>query len=390
MHDIYISGTGVWTPQHKVSNQELVESFNEYVRLYNIENEQLILDGSVIALEPSSEEFIAKASGILNRYVIEKDSLLNPNIMKPMIEPRDNDALSVSAEISVIAAQEALKNAGLQASEIDAVIVSTANLQRAYPAIAIEVQNALGIEGYAYDMMVGCSSTTFGISNAYSDIAAGKASKILVINPEITSAHNNYKNRDSHFIFGDVCTATVVEKNSTAPNKFKILGAKLKTQFSNNIRNNFGFMNAIENKEYTEAELLFIQNGRSVFKEVMPMVASLITDHLSENNLLPQDVEQYWLHQANINMNTYVIKKLLGQPRQKDPCVIESTEALRQWNSFNTGFSSLIFLNFTWSKAFSFVLFAQAISQLWVCKSFFPLILPLQNRSLRHLQHFLF
>ncbi|KRO34443.1 MAG: 3-oxoacyl-ACP synthase, partial [SAR86 cluster bacterium BACL1 MAG-120507-bin14] len=324
MHDIYISGTGVWTPPHKVSNKELVESFNEYVRLYNIENEQRILDGAVAALEPSSEDFIAKASGILSRYVIDKDSLLNPRIMKPMIEPRDNDALSVSAEISVIAAQEALKNAGLQASDIDAVIVSTANLQRAYPAIAIEVQNELGIEGYAYDMMVGCSSTTFGISNAYSDIAAGKASNILVINPEITSAHNNYKNRDSHFIFGDVCTATVVEKNSTAPNKFKILGTKLKTQFSNNIRNNFGFMNAIENKEYTEAELLFIQNGRSVFKEVMPMVASLITDHLSEHSLLPEDVEQYWLHQANINMNTYVIKKLLGDdfPPERAPNVL--------------------------------------------------------------------
>jgi len=57
------------------------------------------------------------------------------------------------------------------------VIVSTANLQRAYPAVAIEVQNELGIEGYAYDMMVGCSSTTFGISNAYSDIAQVKHQK---------------------------------------------------------------------------------------------------------------------------------------------------------------------------------------------------------------------
>ena len=325
MHDIYISGTGVWTPPHKISNQELVESFNEHVRLYNIENEALILDGSVKALEPSSEEFIAKASGIFNRYVIDKESLLDPTIMKPMIPARADDTLSVSAEISVKAAQEALANAGLEASEIDAVIVSTANLQRAYPAIAIEVQNERGIEGYAYDMMVGCSSTTFGISNAYSDIAAGKASKILVINPEITSAHNNYKNRDSHFIFGDVCTATVVEKNSTAPNKFKILSTKLKTQFSNNIRKNFGFMNAIESKNYTEAELLFIQNGRSVFKEVMPMVASLITDNLSENSLIPEDIEQYWLHQANINMNTYVIKKLLGDdfPPERAPNVLE-------------------------------------------------------------------
>ena len=325
MQDIYISGTGLWTPPHKVSNEELVKSFNEYVNLYNAKHEEEITNGSIAALEPSSSEFIFKASGISNRYVIDKESLLNPNIMKPMIEARANDVLSVCAEISVIAAKEALKNAGLNASDIDAVIVSTANLQRAYPAIAIEVQNELGIEGYAYDMMVGCSSTTFGISNAYSDIVAGKASKVLVINPEITTAHNNYKNRDSHFIFGDICTAAVIEKDSKSLNKFKILSAKLKTKFSSNIRNNFGFMNSIEKKDYTESELLFIQNGRSVFKEVMPMVTSLITSHLEENNLSPQDVEQYWLHQANINMNTYVVKKLLGDdfPPERAPNVLD-------------------------------------------------------------------
>jgi beta-ketodecanoyl-[acyl-carrier-protein] synthase len=325
MQDIYISGTGVWTPPHKVSNEELVESFNSYVELYNSENVKEIEAGSLEALEPSSSEFIVKASGIQNRYVIEKDSLLDPTRMKPKIEARSDDSLSLCAEISVIAAKQALNNAKLSPGDIDAVIVSTANLQRAYPAIAIEVQNELGIEGYAYDMMVGCSSTTFGISNAYSDIASGKASKIIVINPEITTAHNNLKNRDGHFIFGDVCTATVIEKNSQSPNKFKIINSKLKTHFSNNIRNNFGFMNAIEDKEYTEEELLFVQNGRSVFKEVMPMVASLISEHLEENSLIPQDVEQYWLHQANINMNTYVIKKLLGDdfPPERAPNVLD-------------------------------------------------------------------
>ena len=325
MEDIYISGTGIWTPPHKVSNQELVESFNSYVELYNAENSEEIKSGSLKALEPSSSEFIVKASGIQNRYVIEKDSLLDPKRMKPMIGARDDDSLSICAEISVIAAKQALENAQLSPSDIDAVIVSTANLQRAYPAIAIEVQNELGIEGYAYDMMVGCSSTTFGISNAYSDIASGKASKILVINPEITTAHNNYKNRDSHFIFGDVCTAAVIEKDSQSPNKFKILNAKLKTQFSNNIRNNFGFMNSIEDKNYTDQELLFVQNGRSVFKEVMPMVIALISEHLEENNLLPNEVEQYWLHQANINMNTYVVKKLLGDdfPPERAPNVLD-------------------------------------------------------------------
>ena len=325
MQDIYISGTGVWTPPHNVSNEELVKSFNSYVELYNAEHADDIESGTIDALEPSSSEFIVKASGIENRYVIEKESLLDPKCMKPQIQARDDDSLSLCAEISVLAAKEALDNAKLTPADIDAVIVSTANLQRAYPAIAIEVQNELGIEGYAYDMMVGCSSTTFGISNAYSDIASGKASRVLVVNPEITTAHNNLKNRDSHFIFGDVCTAAVIEKDSKSPNKFKILNAKLKTQFSNNIRNNFRFMNFIEDKKYTEEELLLVQNGRSVFKEVMPMVASLISDHLEENNLLPDQVEQYWLHQANINMNTYVVKKLLGDdfPAERAPNVLD-------------------------------------------------------------------
>ena len=204
MQDIYISGTGVWTPPHNVSNEELVKSFNSYVELYNAEHADDIESGTIDALEPSSSEFIVKASGIENRYVIEKESLLDPKCMKPQIQARDDDSLSLCAEISVLAAKEALDNAKLTPADIDAVIVSTANLQRAYPAIAIEVQNELGIEGYAYDMMVGCSSTTFGISNAYSDIASGKASRVLVVNPEITTAHNNLKNRDSHFIFGDV------------------------------------------------------------------------------------------------------------------------------------------------------------------------------------------
>ena len=71
---------------HKVSNQELVESFNNYVELYNAEHSKEIESGSLKALEPSSSEFIVKASGIQNRYVIEKESLLDPKRMKPMIQ----------------------------------------------------------------------------------------------------------------------------------------------------------------------------------------------------------------------------------------------------------------------------------------------------------------
>jgi len=311
MNNIYISGTGLWIPPHGITNDELMASYNAYVDKFNAENAEEIAAGTIEELSPSSSEFVEKASGIKHRYVIEKKHALDPNFMKPLIPARDINELSLLAEIGVLAAKDAMKNAGITSDDVDAVIVSTANLQRAYPAIAIEIQNELGIDGYGYDMMVACSSTTFGISNAMADISTGKAETILVINPEITTAHNNMKSRESHFIFGDVCTASVVQKNSSSKNKFKILDTKLKTVFSNNIRNEFGFMNHIEDKKYTEDELLFKQNGRSVFKEVCPMVVQLIEDQLNSLKLSTDDISQYWMHQANINLNKWILNKLL-------------------------------------------------------------------------------
>ena len=70
-------------------------------------------------------------------------------------------------------------------------------------------------------------------------------------------------------------------------------------------------MNRIENKKYNEDELLFKQNGRSVFKEVCPMVVQLIEDQLNSLNLSTNDISQYWMHQANINLNKWILNKLL-------------------------------------------------------------------------------
>ena len=87
-------------------------------------------------------------------------------------------------------------------------------------------------------MNVACSSATFGIQTAADYIRAGNARSVLVVSPEITSGHLNWRDRDSHFIFGDACTAIVVEAADTArgEHQFEILESKLKTKFSNNIR----------------------------------------------------------------------------------------------------------------------------------------------------------
>ena len=140
------------------------------------------------------------------------------------------------------AARKAMVSANVEATDIDAVILGTSHAARNYPSVAIEIQNELGIDGYAYDMLVGCSSTTFAINNAFSDISSGLADTVLVINPEISTPFVNYAKRDIHFIFGDGCVATIVKKGSYSKKSFKILDRKLITQFSNNIRSDWSYL----------------------------------------------------------------------------------------------------------------------------------------------------
>lgn len=322
-----ISSTGLFTPADSISNEELVESFNAYVAQHNAQHAAAIEAGEIAALQPSSVEFIEKASGIKARKVLSKASILDVDVMCPRFDERPDEQISVLAEIGVAAARDALARAGRDAKDVDAVLVACSNLQRAYPAIAIEVQDALGIEGFGFDMNVACSSATFGIQTAADFIRAGNARSVLVVSPEICSGHLNWRDRDSHFIFGDVATAVLVEDADFAPAAhWDILGTQLKTRFSNNIRNNFGFLNRTAPESRDSADKLFVQEGRKVFKEVVPMVGELITDHIARLGIAPSDLRRLWLHQANAGMNRLIAQRVLGHEASEDesPTVLDT------------------------------------------------------------------
>jgi len=315
---VAITGTGLFTPPNSISNEELVASYNAWVKKFNEANATAIAEGRVQALTESSAEFVVKASGIKSRFVMDKQGILDPDTMCPRIAERPNDQISILAEMGVAAAKEALANAGRTAQEIDCVIVACSNLQRAYPAIAIEIQSALGCGGFGFDMNVACSSATFGMQAAADMIRAGNARRALVINPEICSGHLNFRDRDSHFIFGDVATAIVLEAATEVKGRqaWEIVGTRLLTQFSNNIRNNFGFLNRAAPDAAGKADKLFVQEGRKVFKEVVPMVAELIVTHLEDEKIQSTSLSRLWLHQANINMNDFISRKVLGRDPQ--------------------------------------------------------------------------
>ena len=315
MARVQISGTGLFTPKESISNEELVSSFNKFVDEYNESNKESIQKGEISALEKSNADFIEKASGVKSRYVQDKSGILDTSFMRPKLRERSENELSNLAEIGSIAARDAISNAKIDTEIIDAVIVACSNLERPYPAIAIEIQNELGIKGFAYDMNVACSSATFGIQNIYDMIKSGSIRSAVMINPEMCSGHLNFKDRDCHFIFGDVATAVVLEElkeEQVSDNCYEVLGTKLLTEFSNNIRNNYGFLNNSSPEGIGKADKLFHQNGRKVFKEVVPKVASLIKDHLESHSIDINNIKGMYLHQANESMNKLISKYLLG------------------------------------------------------------------------------
>ena len=328
-----ITGTGLYIPPFSISNEELVESFNQYVENYNTKHAADIEAGTLTALQPSSAAFIEKVSGIKSRYVMEKDGILDPEIMAPVIPYRNlGEELSIMAEMGTAALKDALADAGLEANDLDGIILACSNFQRTYPAVSIEIQDAIGmVGGFAYDMNVACSAATFGLSQAHGSIVSGLAKRVAVVNVEITSAHLNWRNRDSHFIFGDVATASIVEELDT-PKGYEILNAKLFTQFSTNIKNEYGFMDrseflAAQTEMYPDikepvTDKLFLQNGRKVFREVCPKVSEIITEHLHDNELQASDIKMMWLHQANANMLDLILRTVVG--RDADKAIVPS------------------------------------------------------------------
>lgn len=338
---VVISGTGLYTPEQSVSNEELVQAFNTWVDNYNTEHAEAIERGEAEAKSPSSVEFIEKASGIRSRFVLDKAGILDPSRMVPQLPERPNDALSVMAEIGVNAAEEALANASLTGADIDAVIVAASNMQRAYPAMAVEIQNAIGASGFAFDMNVACSSATFGIQQAADSVRAGSARRILMVNPEICTGHLNFRDRDSHFIFGDVATAVVIESMETASDKscYEIIDSRLQTMFSNNIRNNFGFLNRADETGVGATDKLFVQEGRKVFKEVCPAVAQQIIEQLGDCGIATEELTRLWLHQANQNMNDLIARKVLG----RDPTPLEAPTILDTYANTSSAGSVIAF-----------------------------------------------
>ena len=327
MNRVIISGIGAEIPEASITNEELVESFNSWVDSENPRRAAAGLD----PLAKSDNDFIVYASGVKNRHVIEREGILDPTRMAPRIAARPDDALSLEAEFAIASAKKALAHAGLQPADIDLVICSASHHQRPYPAIAIEIQNELGTVGAGFDMGLGCSSAAAGLHVAVNLVRAGAHKRVLVVTPEIITGHLNFRDRQTHFIFGDASTAMVVEaigKEESRPGRFEVLDTRSWTQFSNNIRTNLGYLTRTAAADPYMINMegnMIKQVGNKVFKEVTVAGHKFIVGFLAEHGLTPDGIRRFWLHQANARMNAMILKLSFGHEVGHDraPMVLE-------------------------------------------------------------------
>ncbi|MES2938968.1 MAG: beta-ketoacyl-ACP synthase III [Pseudomonadota bacterium] len=305
-----IRGSGVYDPEHVISNAELAGSYNAFVA-----RRQAAGDGAELARV--DEAYIVKSSGIRSRRVVDKEGILDAERMRPRLRRRAASEVSLQAEIGLYAARRALEAADADPAGLGLVIVAATALERAYPAIAIELQQLLGArQAFAFDMNAACSSATFAMAMAADAIAAGTVRSALVVSPELATAQVDFRDRQSHFIFGDGAAAALLqaEQPGGEATGFRILGHAQHTEFSNAIRNDFGFLEPCfdEDAGATPAQT-FRQNGVRVMRDVVPMASRHILAQLEALSLAPQDVARVWLHQANAHINKLICQKVFGR-----------------------------------------------------------------------------
>ena len=199
-------------------------------------------------------------------------------------------------------------------------------MPRPYPALSIELQHYLGAGGMAFDMNVACSSATFGIKTAADMLAAARRSwRWWSIR---RSARGTSTLEIEIVTLSSVTPAPPYCWSGQKIARSRPLaagGEALVTQYSNNIRNNFGFLNRFSPRTRYGDDKLFRQQGRKVFKEVLPLVCDQIAAQLEEQGWAADDLSRLWLHQANLTMNQFIGRKLLGHDasQQEAPVILD-------------------------------------------------------------------
>ncbi|MBM1688046.1 beta-ketoacyl-ACP synthase III [Sulfitobacter geojensis] len=217
-----------------------------------------------------------------------------------------------TSSMATAAAKAALKDAGLEADDVDAIVLATSTADFTFPSAATMVQDQLGMtRGYAFDVQAVCAGFVFALSNANALIVSGQAKRVMVIGAETFSKIMDWTDRSTCVLFGDGAGAVLLE-----------------AQDGTGDSSDRGILATDLNSDGRHRELLYVDGGVStgttgylrmqgnqVFRHAVGKLAATATTAMERAGIAPQDVDWIVPHQANIRIIQGTAKKL-GLPME--------------------------------------------------------------------------
>lgn len=230
-------------------------------------------------LYETSDEWIYTRTGIRERRIISEDE----------------SGLSLSVQ----AANEALKNAGMSAKDIDLIIVSTTTPDKLYPSMSCMLQGKIGAtKAVSFDLSAACSGFVFGIVTAAQFIYTGQFNNILVVGVDIHSRFLDWSERSVSVLFGDGAGATIVK--SCMPKYDELLGFIIGSEPDSNLDLTLNNRNVYFSNCKKDIEPDFVKmNGRAIYQFALRVVPQAVAKLLDKINLKVSDIDYFIPHQAN-------------------------------------------------------------------------------------------
>ena len=264
-----IAGVGAYLPERIVSNDELSRTVE------------------------TSDEWIRERTGIRQRYIAA---------------PHETAAF-----MGTEAGRAALRHAGAEPAEVDAIILATSTPDQAFPATALRVQAALGITGgFGFDLAAACAGFIYALSVADSMIRVGQVRGVLVIGSEVYSRIMNWRDRGTCVLFGDGAGAVLLRaaKGSGSIDR-GILSTHLHAQGT---LGDILYVDGAVGRHDRPGHL--VMNGREVFRHAVTRLAEAVDEALAANGLGRRDVDWLVPHQANLRIIDAMGRKL-GLPSER-------------------------------------------------------------------------
>ncbi len=267
-YNAVISGTGSYAPPKTLSNEDFAKMVD------------------------TSDEWITTRTGIKTRHIAA-----------------DNET---TAQLATEAARRALADAGLEATDIELIIVATITPEMVFPSTACFVQDMLGASNaWAFDLLAACSGFVYGVATAREFITSGRYKKALVIGAETLSKITDYEDRASCVLFGDGAGAVVVEQSQDGP---------LGIIYSSSSSDGGGWTSLNcqahgsrypASRPLDDPKKIFMTiNGREVYQLAVRRIVEMVVDCLEQCNLTIGDIDMFIPHQMNARIIESVAKRL--------------------------------------------------------------------------------